>query len=112
MTMMNNRRGVLLFKRIALSSVASAALAVGVWSGADAQPAAAQASGQNAEQGASVLLQEVVVTATKRVGVAVQDVPLAVTAYNQKQIETLKIHGFQDLSVSMPNVELQPLGAT
>jgi len=53
---------------------------------------------------------EVVVTA-RRVSEKLQDVPSAITAMNQKQLETLKPHTLEDLSGFAPNVEIGRTGA-
>ena len=58
---------------------------------------------------ASVLLEEVVVTARKREEGA-QEVPLSVTAFNSDQIDTLKVRDLNDLTVGMPNVSLEDIG--
>ena len=57
----------------------------------------------------SSLLEEVLVTARKRVEDA-QDVPLAVTAYNSSQLEELKIRSLENLTVGIPNVSLDDVG--
>lgn len=71
------------------------------------------ALGQDSERrgGASVLLEEVMVTARKREE-ASQDVPTAMTAFNSDQIEALKVRDLTNLSVGMPNVSLEDLGTT
>jgi iron complex outermembrane receptor protein len=58
---------------------------------------------------ASILLEEIIVTARKREENA-QDVPLAITAFNADQIESLKIRDLMNLSVGMPNVALDDIG--
>ena len=58
---------------------------------------------------ASILLEEIIVTARKREENA-QDVPLAITAFNAGQIESLKIRDLMDMSVGMPNVALDDIG--
>lgn len=50
---------------------------------------------------ASVLLEEVVVTARKR-DEGAQEVPLSISAFNSDQIAALKIRDLNDLTVSMP----------
>ncbi len=61
--------------------------------------------------GASILLEEITVTARKREESS-QDVPLAITAFNSAQIEALKVRDLTNLSVGMPNVALDDIGTT
>lgn len=50
-------------------------------------------------------------TATKKADAEnVQDVPLAVTAYGEKQLDALKVRDLESLSYSMPNVSLDDIG--
>ena len=51
------------------------------------------------------VLEEVVVTATKRVE-SIQDVPVSITAINQEQIQNLGILDMEDLSLYVPNFEI------
>ncbi len=67
------------------------------------------AQDDDADRGASSLLEEVIVTARKREESA-QDVPLSVTAYGADQLEALKIRDLNNLSVGMPNVALDDIG--
>lgn len=66
---------------------------------------------QDQEEGgsASSLLEEVVVTARKREELS-QTVPIAITAYNAEQLDTLKVRDLSNLSVKMPNVALDDIG--
>ena len=57
----------------------------------------------------NILLEEIIVTARKREENA-QDVPLAITAFNAEQIESLKIRDLMNMSVGMPNVALDDIG--
>lgn len=60
---------------------------------------------------AGALLEEIVTTARKRSEAeAVQDVPVAVTAYGAVQIEALFVKKLDDLSYMMPNVQLEAVG--
>jgi iron complex outermembrane receptor protein len=60
---------------------------------------------------AGALLEEIVTTARKRSKAeAVQDVPIAVTAYGAEQIEALFVKKLDDLSYLMPNVQLEAVG--
>lgn len=72
---------------------------------------APDAFAQEKRGGASVLLEEIVVTARKREESA-QDVPLAITAFNSAQIEALKVRDLTNMSVGMPNVALDDIGTT
>lgn len=63
----------------------------------------------NIEANKSAMLEEVVVTARKREE-NVQDVPIAMTAYGEEQLEALKIRSLQNLTVGMPNVSLDDVG--
>lgn len=59
------------------------------------------------EGGDNPLIQDIVVTATKRGGAdSVQKVPFAVTAYGTEQLDALNFKGVESLSFSMPNVSL------
>ena len=59
----------------------------------------------------NVLLDEVVVTATKSADVeTVQDVALAVTAFNDDTLDALNIRDIEGLSFSAPNVSLDDIG--
>lgn len=71
-------------------------------------PATAQESGARTG-GAKVLLEEVIVTARKREE-SMQDAPLSVSAFNDDQVEALKVRNLLDLTVSMPNVVLEDVG--
>ena len=57
----------------------------------------------------NVLIEEVVVTARKKEESA-QNVPVALTAMNQEQLEILKFRDFNDLAVGMPNVAMDDIG--
>ena len=68
---------------------------------------------QNSEPNvtSNILIEEVVVTARKKEESA-QDVPVALTAMNQEQLEILKFRDFNDLAVGMPNVAMDDIGTT
>ncbi|MEQ8935365.1 MAG: TonB-dependent receptor [Amphiplicatus sp.] len=56
---------------------------------------------------------EILVSAQKKTDAEnVQDVPLAVTAYGSDQLDALKVRDLQDLSYSVPNVQLEDVGTT
>ena len=60
---------------------------------------------------AGALLEEIVTTARKRSDAeAVQDVPVAVTAFGADQLEALFVKKIEDLSYIMPNVQLESVG--
>lgn len=67
-----------------------------------------------AAQGAvSRLIEEVVVTATKKADAeTLQGVPFALTAYGSGQLDALKVRDLKSLSVAMPNVSLEDIGTT
>ncbi|NNC76671.1 MAG: TonB-dependent receptor, partial [Woeseiaceae bacterium] len=71
------------------------------------QPTPAQA-----QQGsAGALLEEIVTVARKRSDAeAVQDVPIAVTAFGAAQLDALFVTKLDDLSHLMPNVQLEQVG--
>jgi iron complex outermembrane receptor protein len=61
----------------------------------------------------AVLVDEILVTATKKgYGESVQDVPLAVTALGQAQLEAKFVQNLQGLSYTVPNVQLEAVGTT
>ena len=56
-------------------------------------------------------VDEVIVTATKRAGgQAVQDVPSAITAFGAEQLDARQVRNLDNLSYSMPNVQLNAVG--
>ena len=60
---------------------------------------------------ANSLLEEVVITATKKSsGQALQDTPLAVTAYGEDQLNVLNVRDLKGLSYSIPNVSMDEVG--
>jgi len=62
-------------------------------------------------QSASVFLEEVVVTATKKKNVEnVQDVPASISAFGEAQLTALKVRDISSLSFSTPNVGLDDIG--
>ena len=54
---------------------------------------------------AQIVLEEVVVTATKRTE-SIQDVPVSVSAISGEEIENLGIADMEDLSLFVPNFEI------
>ena len=59
--------------------------------------------------GASVFLEEILVTARKREE-SMQDAPLSVSAYSSEQVEALHIRDLTNLATAMPNVSLDDVG--
>ncbi|MDJ0709654.1 MAG: TonB-dependent receptor [Woeseiaceae bacterium] len=63
------------------------------------------------EGSAGALLEEIVTVARKKSDAeAVQDVPLAVTAFGAEQLDALFVKKIEDLSYIMPNVQLESVG--
>jgi outer membrane receptor protein involved in Fe transport len=57
-----------------------------------------------------LVLEEIIITATKREQ-SLQDVPIAVTAFNSRKIEELGIQSFEDYALMMANVSFKSFGA-
>ncbi len=57
----------------------------------------------DSKEGASFVLEEIIVTATKRAE-SVQDVPISITAVGEEEIEYTGSEDFRDLAGSIPNV--------
>ena len=86
------------------STIAVCAMMGQAWAGA--------AVGQDDDEG-SVLFEEIMVTATKKSQAqAVQDVPVAVTAFSERQLDALHMREISDLSFKIPNVSLDDIGTT
>ena len=86
-----------------------------LWAKASAFALAVAAAPQlaMAQGAADVLRDEILVTAQKKTaGENVQDVPLAVTAYGDKQLDALKVRDLGNLSYAMPNVQLEDVGTS
>ena len=63
------------------------------------------------EGSAGALLEEIVTTARKKSSAeAIQDVPVAVTAFGAAQLDALFVKKIEDLSYTMPNVQLESVG--
>jgi iron complex outermembrane receptor protein len=69
-------------------------------------------AGASAQEGsAGALLEEIVTVARKKsVAESVQDVPVAVTAFGATQLDALFVKKLEDLSYTMPNVQLESVG--
>jgi len=62
-------------------------------------------------QDGNVLLDEVIVTATKKAeGENQQDTEIAITAFGNKQLEAFQVRNISDLSFKIPNVSLDEIG--
>ncbi|MEC9263074.1 MAG: TonB-dependent receptor, partial [Pseudomonadota bacterium] len=72
------------------------------------QPAAAQE--KKTEKAADKLFEKIEVTARKRVE-SIQDVPIAITAFGEKQLDAMKFRNTNDLSVGIANVVLEDVGS-
>lgn len=73
---------------------------------AGAQPATAFAQTAGEEGASQAGIQDIVVTA-RRSEERLQDVPVAVTGYNQEQLAALDIQGFGDIGKTVPNLDVQ-----
>ncbi|WP_300381942.1 TonB-dependent receptor [Henriciella sp.] len=75
-------------------------------------PAQAQ-DAENEGNAVDRVLQKVTVSATKKQNVEnVQDVPIAVTAFNSDTLDALNVNTVEDLSYSSPNVSLDDVGTS
>ncbi len=89
-------------------SVALGALAIGL-----AAPAHAQEDDEQQGNAIDALDGDIVVTATKKANVEnVQDVPVAVTAFNSGTLDALKVRDLGSLSFAAPNVSLDQIGTS
>ncbi|WFL78433.1 TonB-dependent receptor [Altererythrobacter arenosus] len=80
---------------------------------AHAQDEAEEALAGGEDDSAIGALNTIVVTGTKTQNAEnVQDVPVAVTAFNAKSLEALKVRDIQSLSYSAPNVSLDQIGTS
>lgn len=62
-------------------------------------------------QGADVLIEEIIVTGTKKAeGESVQDAAVSITAFGAGQLEALQVRDISGLSFKMPNVALDDIG--
>jgi iron complex outermembrane receptor protein len=68
-------------------------------------------TGALAQDQDSALLEEIIVTATKKAGgVNIKDAPVAMTAFGATQLEALHAQDIQSLSYLSPNVQLETIG--
>ncbi len=64
-----------------------------------------------AQEPSKVFLEEIIVTATKRAGgMEVQDVGVAITAYNDSQLDAMYIRDLKAIGYSAPSVQLEDIG--
>ena len=88
--------------------IAAAVLAVVAFS----LPLGATAQDDSRPGAAGALLEEIVTTARKKSDAeAVQDVPVAVTAFGAEQIDALFVKKITDLSYLVPNVQMEEVGS-
>ena len=83
--------------------------------GASASVLAVSSAQALAQEGGAIdtLTDIITVTATKSVDPEnVQDVPLAVTAFNEDTLDALNVRDLEDLSFTMPNVSLDDIGTS
>ncbi|MEQ8207017.1 MAG: TonB-dependent receptor plug domain-containing protein, partial [Woeseia sp.] len=60
---------------------------------------------------ADALLEEIIVTGTKRAGgIDVQDAGVAITAYNETQLDAMHLRDVQAIGYSAPSVQLEDIG--
>ncbi len=72
-------------------------------------PALTQAQNRTAD----VLLEEIIVTGTKRAGgIDVQDAPVAITAYNESQLDAMHLRDVQGIGYAAPSVQLEDIGTS
>jgi len=89
------------------TSLVAAAVAVVAFS----LPVTASAQEQGRSGAAGALLEEIVTPARKKSDAeAVQDVPVAVTAFGADQIDALFVKKITDLSYLVPNVQMEEIG--
>jgi len=91
-----------------ISGIARWATAALAFAGMTGAATLAQAQGAQ-----DAFVEEIVVTATKRAGGQdVQDVPVAVTALGEEQIDALYLRDLKALGYGVPNVQLEDVGTT
>ncbi|MFC3051502.1 TonB-dependent receptor [Kordiimonas pumila] len=87
---------------LALYSAAATAFAV---------PVVAQDA--DTDKQGNALLEEILVTATKKSALQnAQDVPVAVTAFGERQLDAVQFRDLESLSFKMPNVSLDDIGTS
>lgn len=69
------------------------------------------ANAQDRTSAIDVLTDEIIVTATKKTDAEnVQDIPIAITAFNGDTLDALKVRSLEGLTFSAPNVSLDDIG--
>jgi len=105
----NQMKNIIVYKnmRTALRAITGSAAAISAAVVAFSLPSTAVA-----QQGsAGALLEEIVTVARKRSDAeAVQDVPIAISAFGAEQLDALFVTKLDDLSYLMPNVQLEAVG--
>ncbi len=70
-----------------------------------------RAVAQEQNRAGDVMLEEIIVTGTKRAGgIDVQEAPVAITAYNESQIDAMHMRDLTELGYSAPSVQLEDIG--
>ncbi|MBV8804142.1 MAG: TonB-dependent receptor plug domain-containing protein, partial [Sinobacteraceae bacterium] len=93
------------FTRFLLTSMCTAAALSGI--------DRARADATAADEAAEPALEEIVISSTKKEHAEnVQEVPIAVTAFDAKQLEAQQYQNLTSLAYSMPNVQLDANGTT
>jgi iron complex outermembrane receptor protein len=64
-----------------------------------------------AQETGKIFLEEIIVTATKRAGgMDVQEVPVAVTAFNSAQIDAMFLRDLKGIGYTAPSVQMEDIG--
>ena len=99
--------------RTVLLATAAFSLPATVQAQVSTEPEAQDTADEGRDTGAVGALDLIVVTGTKTQNPEdVQDVPLAVTAFNAASLEALKVRDVQSLTYSAPNVSLDQIGTS
>ncbi|MBV1879030.1 MAG: TonB-dependent receptor [Pseudomonadales bacterium] len=113
MSMLRYKKRLLLLKPIEIKLRSFSAIALFV-SGTVFASGALSADGASTKMRGSAarLMEEVVVTGTRKKSAdeRVQDIPVAMSAYNGDQLEALQVRNIESLSFSLPNVQLDSVG--
>jgi iron complex outermembrane recepter protein len=104
---MMQKRSKALLAMSGVSALATAAVAQ------DQAPstAAVRLTQTQASQDGSALMEDIIVTATKKGrGEQLQEVPASITAFGSSQLQALQFRNLNSLTTSMPNVALEEVG--
>ena len=64
-----------------------------------------------AQSGSDALIEEIMVTATKRAGgILVQDAAVAISAYSEDQLDAMFLRDLKAIGFDAPNVQLEDIG--